>query len=435
MTFNSPHRSLSQTITPLALFVGFGLILAAVFIASPQTTIYEMIPTRTGQAERCITCHNGIEPISVSHPTAEFGCVSCHGGERLATTKDEAHANMVRNPASLDTANQYCGECHAAQVALVPRTLMSTYAGAIGLVRRTYGLQPDNQAQVAIKPVGELQAFAVQPNDPRPLHQFADNCLSCHLHAEPTQADYLYRSTGCASCHVLYNNDGLYQGNDPAVPKDKPGYPARHEITTAIPYTQCNHCHNQGNYDLRTMTFLKRTDRPVPVGLSAEQSRAHDYYQPIGKFTRCEFELDCVDCHTTQQVMGDGVLHNNRSETRFMECQSCHGTQDKLPTEMTIQDESDPAIRLSRLNPRVDDLKVGATILTTQRGEQLWHVHQENGQWILTSKATGITYTVPLVKGSQCQQKPDQQESHYCHECHAYNRVDVNAMIAQKATP
>jgi len=435
MTFSTPRRHPSQILAPLALFIGFGLILTAVFVAKPPTTIFEITPSKTGQAERCITCHNGIEPMSAFHPMSELGCVYCHEGERLATTKDEAHQGLVRNPASLDTAEKYCGECHAAQVALVPRTLMSTYAGAISLVRRSFGLQPDGKAHYATRSVGELEKFTVKPNDPKPVHQFADTCMTCHLNTEPIKADYFYRSTGCSSCHVLYNDKGLYQGSDPTIPKDKPGYPSRHEFTTAIPYTQCNHCHNRGNYDLRTMSFLKRADLPAPAGLSAEAKRAHDYYQPIGKYTRCEFELDCVDCHTAQQVMGDGLIYNNWAEAQYVRCATCHGTQDTLPTQVTIQDESDAAIRRSKLNPLVADLTVGAAVMTTTKGDPIWNARLQGDKWLLTGKATGITYTVPLVKGSQCQQKPDQQESRYCHECHAYDRADVNAKLSGKATP
>jgi len=67
-----------------------------------------------------------------------------------------------------------------------------------------------------------------------------------------------YRSSGCASCHVVYANDrdplrsGVYakHGNDgktitadPTIPKDKSGHPLKHEFTRAIPSSQCMICH------------------------------------------------------------------------------------------------------------------------------------------------------------------------------------------------
>ena len=67
-----------------------------------------------------------------------------------------------------------------------------------------------------------------------------------------------YRSSGCASCHVVYANDrdpahsGPYakfghEGKtitaDPTIPKDKSGHPLKHEFTRAIPSSQCMICH------------------------------------------------------------------------------------------------------------------------------------------------------------------------------------------------
>ncbi|HXI87061.1 MAG TPA: hypothetical protein VNH64_06355, partial [Parvularculaceae bacterium] len=67
-----------------------------------------------------------------------------------------------------------------------------------------------------------------------------------------------YRSSGCASCHVVYANDreqissltyaqygrdGLSQSVDPTIPKDEPGHPLRHAFTRAIPTSQCMTCH------------------------------------------------------------------------------------------------------------------------------------------------------------------------------------------------
>ncbi len=67
-----------------------------------------------------------------------------------------------------------------------------------------------------------------------------------------------YRSSGCASCHVVYANDrdprhsgpyskfghmGKTQTKDPTIPKNESGHPLRHEFTSAIPTSQCMVCH------------------------------------------------------------------------------------------------------------------------------------------------------------------------------------------------
>jgi hypothetical protein len=67
-----------------------------------------------------------------------------------------------------------------------------------------------------------------------------------------------YRSSGCASCHVVYANDreprhsGRYarfghEGKtitvDPTIDKAESGHPLKHEFTRAIPSSQCMTCH------------------------------------------------------------------------------------------------------------------------------------------------------------------------------------------------
>ncbi len=169
------------------------------------------------------------------------------------------------------------------------------------------------------------------------------------------------------------------------------------------------------------MTFLPRTDMPADPPLIGDALRLHDYYQPIGQFTKCEYELDCIDCHTQQQVMGDGILYNNKSEAQYTQCQTCHGTLDSLPQQMVVQTESDLAMTLANVNPLVD-LAVGDTIMSTDRSEPLYNIRLEDGQWVLTGKATGEVYTVPLVQGSACTQDVNDQSSASCHQCHSVDR-------------
>ena len=40
----------------------------------------------------------------------------------------------------------------------------------------------------------------------------------------------------------------------------------------------------------------------------------------------------------------------------------------------------------------------------------------------MIGKATNQYFTFNPVMGSACEQKPDEQESQYCHECHAVEK-------------
>jgi hypothetical protein len=401
------------------LFLASFILLLASGLAfwqqSRTPTPVAITPSLTGQTEYCLTCHADIPEISQSHPVETFGCVLCHGGEPLALDADLAHSSMRggANPSDLAVVEASCGGemCHSGtaqadrdHIQRVTSSLQATYAGAIAMLRYTFGAQPDLVAHQGIYAIDGLTAFDPSAETSPMLQQFGENCLSCHLSAQPLPGEAYNRWTGCSACH------------SPAPTGDGSQV---HSLTTSIDYTQCNACHNQGNYNLADMQSHAREDNPV--------DRLHAYYQPIAQFTQCEYTLACTDCHTRQEVMGDGHIYDNEKEAEYVQCQTCHGTPDSLALTHTISDEDDLALRMAFLNP-VIDLKVGDTILITSKGEPLWNIRViagENGAlptYELFSKASGQRFTFNPAMGSTCQQDPAQQSSNTCHECHSVER-------------
>lgn len=426
--------------------------------AEPNVTqipigIKVLVPTQTGKPELCTTCHVGIEDISPSHPAQAIGCVVCHGGEPLALDADTAHSTLrgKANPSDLSVAQVSCGttSCHGGyadeeqnHVDRVLKSVQATYAGGIAAARYAFGAQSSPGALFGIQAVGDasaplppkalasLQALpstsALNAIDPK-LQQ---SCLTggCHLWSAPNPQPYYYRSTGCAACHYLYNNDGLYRGTDPTIPKDEVGHGAAHRLTTAIPYTQCDHCHNRGNYTWRGLQFLPRDDlppvAPPPSPLTpADALRLLEYYQPIAEFTKCEYELDCVDCHTAQEAMGDGHIYGSKKDVQYIQCQTCHGTPTTTPKTAAIRDPDELAMRQARIDGRGDFLAVGDSVIQTERGELLWAIKETSpGHFVQIDKVSGKVYDLPLVAGSKCTQDGKTQTSDYCHQCHSVTR-------------
>jgi hypothetical protein len=389
-----------------------------------------LTPTLTGQPEYCLTCHADLPEISPSHPVETFGCVTCHGGERLALDADVAHSSLRggANPSDLTVVEQSCGgsDCHSGESAegrdhiqRVKTSLQSTYTGAITSVRYTFGTQPDLHPRIGTMDITDLEtktgitslaAFDLAAETNLLVQTFGQNCLTCHLNAAPRDGAVYDRFTGCSACHsppIFGENRGSRGGAE------------IHQLTTAIPYTQCNTCHNRGNYDLRQMIFVERADQPV--------KRIDDYYQPLAEFVKCEYTLDCIDCHTHVEAMGDGDLHPDQASLQYVQCKTCHGTLDELPLTKTLTDPDDLAFKLAFLNP-VLDLKLGDTIIVTdpstgsgqRQGEPLWNIRQlPDGTFEMVGKATRQYFTFRPVLGTACQQNPAEQESQYCHKCHA----------------
>ena len=398
---------------PASLFVSFSLLVILVYAAwkeNNRPNALALTPTLTGRVEYCVTCHQDLPEISASHPLQAFGCVICHGGDGLALDKNQAHREMYggANPAALNVVETACGgeTCHSGapdqqrdHIQRVKSSIQETYAGAIAQMRYAFGAQPDLKARMGVNAVGSLAAFDPTQEKSPALETFAQNCLNCHISAEPLPEAQYARFSGCSACHTPSAN-----GPDQPV----------HKLTTAVAYTQCNTCHNRGNYSLSDIRFHPRTDQPF--------DRLHDYYQPIAQFTRCEYTLDCVDCHTRLEIMGNGQIHGSKKDIQYVRCRTCHGTLTELPLTHTISDPDELAIRMAFLDP-VIDLKVGDTILVTEKGEPLWNTRLlPDGSYELFGKATQQRFVFRPVMGTGCQQNPEQQESRYCHECHAVER-------------
>ena len=100
---------------------------AAVLATPPE--IHQVMLTGLQRVDRCTTCHMGVEDPTMKnaaepfryhenlgpHIPSKFGCTICHGGQGLATDKDDAHGNVEfwQSPLlSKEYVRASCGRCH-----------------------------------------------------------------------------------------------------------------------------------------------------------------------------------------------------------------------------------------------------------------------------------------------------------------------------------
>lgn len=71
----------------------------------------------------------------------------------------------------------------------------------------------------------------------------------------------------------------LHCRKDVTIPNSEVGHGLTHRLTTQIPYTQCNQCHNQGMPDLYAMQFEPRPDlvRVKASPIPNQESPSTDY--------------------------------------------------------------------------------------------------------------------------------------------------------------
>lgn len=397
-----------------------------------------------GKVERCLTCHLGIEEISPSHPVESVGCASCHGGNPLSLDATQAHRLLQggRNPSDLRVAAATCGGtgpggvgCHEGNsdpeknhVSRVKSSLMATKAGEIAQVRYSFGIQKDLER--AFLP--DISPNTIEaPLNGRPQEaKFKENCTSrCHLWAGNSGDPDRTYSGGCASCHYLYGPSNTYEGNDVTIPKGERGRGVTHRLTTQIPYTQCNRCHNQGTHSLAKMEFNYRDDLTPKAlaGLTAAERREKEYYIPLELYALCEVTLDCIDCHNGKETMGrtlpDGKLPRTMAEAQTIRCLDCHGTTTSAPASVRITDPNDSVLADQRFRDGdYPELQVGDAVGLATTGDKLPYLRFIDGKPVLFSKVTAKAFDVPLAKGTRCEQIPENQDAQSCHTCHNQNK-------------
>jgi hypothetical protein len=333
----------------------------------------------------CIRCHRGIE--SIGEPHRELGCDDCHFGDLSGTTKETAHQGMVKNPGDLAIAEQTCGVCHGVILEKMKKSLHSTSAGIISGARYQWAAQESKHSLYSVREVedndgdipeewGAVRKLETLPHyaeSGQPVDDYLRNqCLRCHLWTEGARRAGDYRGSGCSACHVLYADDGLSRTGDPTIPNDEPGHPIKHEITTKIPAVQCVHCHNRGGRTGVSYLGMMESDgygTPyTPEG--GKQSKLHGkYYNYLQEDVHLEKGMQCIDCHTVNDIHGDGNLYGKKEQAVEIECTDCHGTLDEYSN------------------------------LKTSRNRPLSNLIQRGNQVILKGKMDGREHRVPQVRG------------------------------------
>ena len=401
------------------VFGGFALALVPVALGrgDPNASVEQDAPAADeARVSSCVECHDGIEPM---HPEALLSCVDCHGGDAGARKKADAHVRSLAteapdervaakdenlayrrfiNPMDLRVVETTCGECHADVVSHLETSLHGTTAGHLSDGYYEMGLVDKKESRYGVFPVpshaaegGELKeldqvpAFRNRgPRDELSTH-YADlarkECMQCHLWSEGRAVrgrvgfDGDYRGEGCAACHVEYALDGLSESRDRSIPRNEPGHPRTHSMTRAPTTQTCTTCHYGDASIGLHFRGLSQLPPEAPGGPdipgTTDELLNRTFYLDDPAMVPPDLHhaagMHCIDCHTANDVMGDGALHGAMEHAVEISCSDCHGTF------------TEPAT------------------LRTARGTRLEHLRRAGDKVVLTSKVDGREHTVTQV--------------------------------------
>jgi len=406
------------------------------------------------------------------------GCVMCHGGNPKATEKEEAHKGVpgtmriapgpkdyYPDPGSIWIAENSCGACHVGYGYRAQLSLMNSEAGKIQGNLHTWGFEevanykvpwgnydvedldgPEPffgsekykdymKQQIALYPDQYPTSLKKMPSatmdeinqDPKKagLTYQRHDCQRCHIGVRGREKRGDYRGMGCSACHVLYSNDGFYEGNDKTIPKDKPGHMLKHEIvatrkTGGIPVESCNSCHNRGKRIGVSFQGLMEFPYGSPFNAKGKkQPKLHTkrylfisddlHHQQESRKENPKGGLLCQDCHTSVDMHGDGNIHGTTMGQVEIECSDCHGRPDQYAWELPLGYGDEYGRKLNGQARGVAEKRLQLSwqfgtryeaqdgFLLTSRGNPIGNVVRKGNQVIVHS-ATGQDFQVPVLK-------------------------------------
>lgn len=385
-------------------------------------------------------------------------CVVCHDGQVDGHTKEKAHRGMFPNPGSLWVVafGKGCAKCHSGghglsslhgvefplamaqhgPMQVVSKTfdpsgatghshVYRTMRGQMSLEhgKATYALQAsgfistEDYAYADFKmddPLGKKPIVGTETykkwvawalknkvivrnsiTKPFPtLHNIPDHwkkkpqthmisyyrksCGRCHLWNPGRRVEGEFRSDGCSACHVLYDRDGLYKGHDPTIPRNIGGHPVKHNITAKIPSSQCARCH---------MAIYKHGR--LPAGTKSKTGMGPEVHLDKG--------MECIDCHTSIDLHGDGNIYTSLQYQVEIRCSDCHGTADKYPWELAIGDWRKGGEARGVYRQKDEDGKVIEYLLTS-RGNPRSNFRKEGKEAYIKGFLSGKKHKITFLK-------------------------------------
>lgn len=331
----------------------------------------------------CIVCHGG-NPQGTTKKAA-------HNGTLTYFLTHKGPKEFYPAPTSPSINKNTCGMCHSEHINAQMNSLMMTEQGKIQgtlwgfgamngykhdignhktsnptdphkrLGTATYRAYMQKlstmEPQVFPKAMKELPpaptAAQVQKNPKLAAYTYLrQECQRCHTGSKGRAERGDFRGIGCASCHIPYSNGGFYEGKDKSIDHNASGHLLVHSIQssrktkvtvngahyTGVPVETCTTCHNRGKRIGVSYQGLMETEYDGGFyDNSDNQPKLHSKkYLHLQSDIHMQKGMLCQDCHTSNDLHGDGFLSGTTLAPVEIECQDCHGTTKKYPWELPL---------------------------------------------------------------------------------------------------
>jgi len=305
------------------------LFVAVYFAANHLSNKYFIKRTFNG----CVDCHDEMTGFEESHSPGKVGCNACHLGNPNTSIKSLAHKGLILIPGNLSDASKTCGVtgCHPGIAERINNSLMNTMSGVISVNRFAF--------DELEKPEGHFNVSNLTQSN-------ADNhnrnlCASCHLGNEKTEwgaITELSRGGGCNACHLNYGDEAIEQLKIYKKTKDKSKkikdfenqivLPRVHpNLSLKITNNHCFGCHSRsGRISTNYEGWFETLEDWDKVPHNKEYRRLMDgrVFQKAKDDVHHQAGMECIDCHVSMEIMGDGNSYQHMEEATKVQCIDCH---------------------------------------------------------------------------------------------------------------
>ena len=214
------------------------------------------------------------------------------------------------------------------------------------------------------------------------LDYYRKLCATCHLWKQkndlPDAPQFFNdKGGGCTACHHIKGT--AKPGEDP-----KKIHPL---IIKKVPMENCVRCHNRsGRVGTSYQGIYEAEGYGTPYekgGLSSKRLPGDRFYLELEDDIHHRKGMVCIDCHTREEIMGDGKNYAHYEEQLEITCTTCHST--------------DPG--------------------TTRKDRQLNNIGEANGKKILISKLDEKEHPLNPPKKGTCDYKGHNRLT--CESCHS----------------
>jgi hypothetical protein len=318
-------RALPSRWTLLALLL---VLLALVLLENRSRRPAQLYQLVNGNVEMCLACHRE-EKLDPAHAAEVLGCSSCHLGDPLAFAKDKAHQGIVRNPGDLRVVEKTCGVegCHAQDVKKVKNSLMATNRGIIATLRYYWGEAETQDGDFSVEELLRSGETSLA------LDYFRKLCATCHLWKERHDMEGFFgeKGGGCTACH--YSRPQEPQAVRPWESFVRFGFGTKIKqphplISKKVPMENCIRCHNRsGRVGTSYIGVYEDENYGTPYadgGLSPQILPGDRFYRQLSPDIHHQQGMACIDCHSRDEVMGDGERYAHYEQALEISCALCH---------------------------------------------------------------------------------------------------------------